>query len=331
MLPNPRRALAVSTLATLGAVAGLPALAQAAVGSRARRPPARARGGQGARGDRGAAPPAPEPRALQPRGRDRQARGGGAARARLRRGAHRHRPPRRRRGAARRPPGAGGGGARRHGRPAGDRADRLPVQVDGAHRVPGAGGRGGARLRARHPHLGAARRRGDAGRGPRRAAGHGALRLPARRGGRPAGREGGRAADARGGGLRRPAAGRDVRAPHPARCSTPARWRSPRGPIMAAADRFHVTIRGKQSHGAYPHLGVDPVVTAAQAILALQTISSRTVAADRRLGGVGRHRARRRALQHHPRRGLPRGHGAHLRRRGPGHDRAADGGGRWPA
>lgn len=49
------------------------------------------------------------------------------------------------------------------------------------------------------------------------------------------------------------------------------------GPIMAAADRFHVTIRGKQSHGAYPHLGVDPVVTAAQAILALQTISSRTV------------------------------------------------------
>ena len=49
------------------------------------------------------------------------------------------------------------------------------------------------------------------------------------------------------------------------------------GPVMAAADRFHVTIRGKQSHGAYPHLGVDPVVTAAQAILALQTIRSRNV------------------------------------------------------
>ena len=49
------------------------------------------------------------------------------------------------------------------------------------------------------------------------------------------------------------------------------------GPIMAASDRFHVTIRGKQSHGAYPHQGVDPVVTAAQVILALQTIPSRTL------------------------------------------------------
>jgi amidohydrolase len=49
------------------------------------------------------------------------------------------------------------------------------------------------------------------------------------------------------------------------------------GPVMAAADRFHATIRGKQSHGAYPHIGVDPVVTAAQAILALQTIRSRNV------------------------------------------------------
>jgi amidohydrolase len=49
------------------------------------------------------------------------------------------------------------------------------------------------------------------------------------------------------------------------------------GPVMAAADRFHVTIRGKQSHGAFPHAGVDPVVTAAQAILALQTIRSRNV------------------------------------------------------
>jgi amidohydrolase len=49
------------------------------------------------------------------------------------------------------------------------------------------------------------------------------------------------------------------------------------GPVMAAADRFHVTIRGKQSHGAFPHNGVDPVVTAAQAILALQTIRSRNV------------------------------------------------------
>jgi amidohydrolase len=49
------------------------------------------------------------------------------------------------------------------------------------------------------------------------------------------------------------------------------------GPTMAAADRFRATITGKQAHGANPHLSVDPVVTAAQAILALQTIRSRTL------------------------------------------------------
>ncbi len=49
------------------------------------------------------------------------------------------------------------------------------------------------------------------------------------------------------------------------------------GPTMAAVDQFTVTIHGKQSHGAYPNLGVDPVVIAAQAILALQTIRSRNL------------------------------------------------------
>lgn len=49
------------------------------------------------------------------------------------------------------------------------------------------------------------------------------------------------------------------------------------GPTYASSDHFIVTIRGKQSHGAYPHLSVDPVVTAAQAVLALQTIRSRTL------------------------------------------------------
>jgi amidohydrolase len=51
------------------------------------------------------------------------------------------------------------------------------------------------------------------------------------------------------------------------------------GPIWAAVDQFIAKIKGKQSHGAYPHLGVDPVVIAAQAILALQTIRSRTLPA----------------------------------------------------
>ena len=49
------------------------------------------------------------------------------------------------------------------------------------------------------------------------------------------------------------------------------------GPLMAAADRFRIAIVGKQAHGAWPHLGVDPVVTAAQAILGLQTIRSRNL------------------------------------------------------
>jgi amidohydrolase len=51
------------------------------------------------------------------------------------------------------------------------------------------------------------------------------------------------------------------------------------GPTMAAVDQFVVRIKGKQAHGAYPHLSVDPVVTAAQAILALQTIRSRNLPA----------------------------------------------------
>ncbi len=52
-------------------------------------------------------------------------------------------------------------------------------------------------------------------------------------------------------------------------------WAS--GPTMAAVDHFVVKVRGRQSHGAYPHLGVDPVVMAAQAIQALQTIRSRNL------------------------------------------------------
>ena len=45
--------------------------------------------------------------------------------------------------------------------------------------------------------------------------------------------------------------------------------------MMAAVDSFKIKVRGKQTHGAYPWLGVDPIVTAAQIILGLQTIESR--------------------------------------------------------
>ncbi|MGH7482881.1 MAG: M20 metallopeptidase family protein [Longimicrobiales bacterium] len=49
------------------------------------------------------------------------------------------------------------------------------------------------------------------------------------------------------------------------------------GPAMAAADRWTATLRGQQAHGASPHLSVDPVVMAAQAVLGLQTIRSRNM------------------------------------------------------
>jgi amidohydrolase len=49
------------------------------------------------------------------------------------------------------------------------------------------------------------------------------------------------------------------------------------GPAMAASDRFIVTIRGRQSHGASPQLAIDPVVMASQAVMSLQTIRSRNL------------------------------------------------------
>jgi hippurate hydrolase len=47
------------------------------------------------------------------------------------------------------------------------------------------------------------------------------------------------------------------------------------GEFMAATDSINITIRGVGGHGAAPHLTKDPVVLAAQTILALQTIVSR--------------------------------------------------------
>jgi amidohydrolase len=48
------------------------------------------------------------------------------------------------------------------------------------------------------------------------------------------------------------------------------------GPALSAADTWEVKIVGRQAHGARPELSIDPVVTAAQFIQALQTIRSRT-------------------------------------------------------
>ncbi len=47
------------------------------------------------------------------------------------------------------------------------------------------------------------------------------------------------------------------------------------GPAMAASDRFNIVIKGRQTHGARPWGGVDPIVAAADVIGSAQTIVSR--------------------------------------------------------
>jgi len=49
------------------------------------------------------------------------------------------------------------------------------------------------------------------------------------------------------------------------------------GPIMTASERWELTITGRGGHGAKPHQAIDPVVAAAQVIVGLQTIVSRSI------------------------------------------------------
>ncbi|HSG90893.1 MAG TPA: amidohydrolase [Pseudomonadales bacterium] len=50
-------------------------------------------------------------------------------------------------------------------------------------------------------------------------------------------------------------------------------WKS--GGMMASADSFSITVNGRQTHGAMPWAGIDPIVVASQIVLGLQTIPSR--------------------------------------------------------
>lgn len=50
-----------------------------------------------------------------------------------------------------------------------------------------------------------------------------------------------------------------------------------RGPRYASVDDFGITVHGKQAHGAYPWLGIDPILVSAQIVTSLQTIVSRTL------------------------------------------------------
>lgn len=47
------------------------------------------------------------------------------------------------------------------------------------------------------------------------------------------------------------------------------------GPICAASNPFTLTLRGRGTHGAKPHLGSDVIVAGSQLVTALQTIASR--------------------------------------------------------
>jgi len=55
------------------------------------------------------------------------------------------------------------------------------------------------------------------------------------------------------------------------------------GPMMAARDNFEITIQGKGSHGAMPHHGIDPVLVGAHMVMALQSITSRNLDAQKAL------------------------------------------------
>ncbi len=49
------------------------------------------------------------------------------------------------------------------------------------------------------------------------------------------------------------------------------------GPLMASADWLYITVKGKQTHGAWPWSGIDPVITSAQILGGLQNVVSRQI------------------------------------------------------
>jgi len=49
------------------------------------------------------------------------------------------------------------------------------------------------------------------------------------------------------------------------------------GPLMASTDSFTIKVKGRQTHGAIPWGGIDPIVVGSQIVMGLQTIISRQV------------------------------------------------------
>ena len=150
--------------------------------------------------------------------------------------------------------------ARRHGLPADARNQRHSPQVHarGPH----------ARLRARRPHHHAARR-GAVPAETRNFDGTAYLIFqPAEEGG-----GGGKVMVEEGLFDRFPA--NEIYAVHNWPGLPPGQMAVRPGPVMAATDEIVIKVHGRGGHAAMPHLTVDPVVTTAQIISALQTIASR--------------------------------------------------------
>lgn len=55
------------------------------------------------------------------------------------------------------------------------------------------------------------------------------------------------------------------------------RIEAPLGITSSSSDSVDIAVRGVGTHGAYPHLGVDPVLVASQIVVSLQTLRSREV------------------------------------------------------
>jgi amidohydrolase len=53
------------------------------------------------------------------------------------------------------------------------------------------------------------------------------------------------------------------------------------GGMMASSDTFRIVVHGRQSHGATPWKGIDPIVTAAEIVTSAQTIVSRQLDLNR--------------------------------------------------
>ena len=96
------------------------------------------------------------------------------------------------------------------------------------------------------------------------------------------------------------------------------------GPMMAAYDIFEITVAGSGAHAAMPHLGVDPVVAAAQIVDGAADDRQPQRRSARRRGRQRHADPRRRHLERHPRRGGAARHLPRLRPGGAGRDRAGD-------